>query len=151
MNPQTQTIAVLTVNPLISYASAVFDYCILLGNWCNHGQITYLRLFHTICLASFIKWLWSFLDLTLTVLNDSGENSLMKSLCTIQINYSDSGFYLKELHTTASEDLNRCWNAHHGPALLLQICFGGRSSRTNVPIPQEYLSGPAVDRGCGSK
>jgi len=81
-------------------------------------------------------------------LNDSGENSLMKSLCTIQINYSDSGFYLKELHTTASEDLNRCWNAHHGPALLLQICFGGRSSRTNVPIPQEYLSGPAVDRGC---
>lgn len=46
---------------------------------------------------------------------------------------------LQELHRPAAEDFQGCRDAHPGPALLLQICAGGRQRGAHVPASQEHL------------
>lgn len=46
---------------------------------------------------------------------------------------------LQELHRPAAEDFQGCRDAHPRPALLLQICTGGRQCGAHVPASQEHL------------
>lgn len=46
---------------------------------------------------------------------------------------------LQELHGPAAEDFQGCRDAYPGPALLLQICAGGRQRGAHVPASQEHL------------
>ena len=50
----------------------------------------------------------------------------------------------QEFYAAATADLERCGDADHGTAVLLQVCDGTRPGGAHVPLPEEHISRPAA-------
>jgi len=53
----------------------------------------------------------------------------------------------QELFSATPEDLEWCWNADIGAAVLLQVCNRGRPGRADVSLSEEHVPGTTADRG----